>query len=270
MLRADAAGGAGASPELQAVNVVGVLKPGAVALLNARTPDGATPLLVEQPYGRGRIFALASNTLWRWATAGPPLDRLYRRLWRQTIRAACGEGEETGLLRVRLERDVFRPGERVGLEVEVLADAAQATAAAKLEGPDGVEVLGLERDAAVSGRWRGAVVCRSRGRHVLTVQASRGSGPTETWERVFEVAPRESEGSRLELDEAELRRLAQRGAGEYVREDDPELARRIAERLKPNVRTELVAIVSSGPWYLLLVLAAMCLEWTLRRRSNLV
>lgn len=269
MLRADSSGTRAATPELQAVNVVGPLKPGATALLAARTATDTVPLLVEQPYGRGRVFALASNTTWRWATSGPPLDRFYRRLWRQIVRAACGEGEASGLLRVRLDRDVFGPGERVGMTVELLSAGGQAAVSARLESPTGLDALGLERDAAVSGLWRGAFVCKSRGRHVLRVQVERGQATPETWERAFEVAPREQEGARLALDEAKLRRLARDGAGEFMAEDE-DVPRRIAELLRSDVRTESAPLVQSGPWYVLLLLAVLCTEWTLRRRANLV
>lgn len=267
----EAAGGGGFVAEVPALNRTGAPKPGAVVWLEARTAQGTLPFLVEQPYGRGRVFALASNTTWRWALAGPPLDRLYRQLWRQTVRAAGGQGDVEGHLRVRLDRSSVLPGMRVAVEVDVLDATPQSGATARIEDPAGsIEVVGLERDVAVSGRWRGALVCRSRGTHRLSVQALRNGVPVETLERSVAVAPGEAEGGRLETDLAELDRLARRSAGLAMAEDSDEWGPWLAARLKPETATETVSVVSSGPGFLLALVALWAVEWGLRRRSNLV
>ncbi len=261
----------GAPPALQALHRPGPLKAGAVALLEARTAQGnAMPFLVEQPYGRGRVVTLTSNTTWRWALAGPPLDRLHRRLWRQAVRAAAGQAEEKGSLRVRLEQETPIPGTPLALTVEVLDATPQSGVAARLEGPEGVEVVGLEREPSVSGRWRGTLVCRTGGAHRLVVQALRNGQVVETFERDLAAAPEEREGARLEVDHAALQRLAARGGGLHVAEDGDAGLEWLAARWAPDTRAETRPLVSNGPWFLLALVALMTLEWVLRRKSNLV
>ena len=140
----------------------------------------------------------------------------------------------------------------------------------RLEGPEGVEVIGLERDQAVSGRWRGTFFCRSRGAHRLVVQALRVGVVVETLERELAVTPDGPEGARLEVDHAALRQLAERGGGYYAAEGDESWTDWLAVRWTPAMQTETVAVISSGPWFLLGMLALMLLEWWLRRKNNLV
>jgi hypothetical protein len=77
------------------------------------------------------------------------------------------------------------------------------------------------------------------------------------------------EGSRLELDEVFLKRLATLGGGDYYREDEAgQFPERVAGLPLRKVAVGESALVEAGPWFALVFLAILVLEWTLRRKAN--
>jgi len=92
----------------------------------------------------------------------------------------------------------------------------------------------------------------------------------EAYEKAFAIAPRLEEGSRLELDEVFLKRLASAGGGVYYREADAvQFIEQIASRPLRKIAVEESSLVEAGPWFVLVFLAVLVLEWTLRRKVNL-
>lgn len=87
------------------------LRAGATAL--AESAPGGAPLIVEEPFGRGRTMLVATDELWRWRKESG--DRYLYRLWAQLVRylgarrlsvgAAAGE--------VALSADEYAQGEEV-------------------------------------------------------------------------------------------------------------------------------------------------------------
>ncbi|HSG64274.1 MAG TPA: glutamine amidotransferase, partial [Gammaproteobacteria bacterium] len=58
-------------PELADFQYVAALKPGAVALLEGEIQRTRHPLLVQQRYGQGNVFVLATGGTWRWQMQMP-------------------------------------------------------------------------------------------------------------------------------------------------------------------------------------------------------
>ncbi len=269
MAQADGEGD-GAPLTMAAVNRPGgPLLPGARVLLNAELPGGSVPLLVAQWYGRGRVYALASNAGWRWAaTTGMPA-LFHRRLWRQLVRAAAGRSEGGRLLQVNWEGNVLRPAGRTTAEVRLTAPAETKLRATLADG-GGVIPLPLA-PGGEEGTWRVAVSFGRRGEYLFRLEALREGEVAETYEKRLAVEPPEDEGTRLECRLRDLARLAERQDGICHPEAEAErLIAALAERLRSDREAGQASLVSDGPWFLLAVLAALCVEWSLRRRLNLV
>lgn len=268
-LLAESLAGGGEPLALAAVNPPGPLSPAAQTLLEAELPQGRTPCLVAQPYGRGRIYALASNTSWQWARLNGPEARFYRRLWRQLVRAAAGQESDGRLLQVIWDRAELRPAERCGVTLRV-TEPEGVTLRATLVGESGALALPLSRGAA-SDAWRTEVVVRRRGLYTFRVTAERGGELLETYEKRLAVNPAAEEGTRLERRDTELAALAARAGGCYAPEERATAAvTQVAEWCRAAQRLETVTLVSRGPGFFLLLLAALVTEWALRRRRNLV
>lgn len=255
-----------AGAAVQTVARVGPPRPGASLLLSA----GGRPLLAVQGYGRGRSGIVASNTLWRLAGPGQAGDG-YGRLWRQLARWLAGSADEGGLLRVRWDKDRYRPGEEaaalvlpdpgagLSLRATVTPPEGQPQAVALAPAPDdGPAALRARLRFGERGAWR------------FRIEGLRDGQVADAVERTLIVAPRQGEGARLIPDHAALERAAQAAGGAYAPEAEADtLIRRIAAGLAgAPVAVERAPLAS--PWILLLVLALLVAEWTMRRKAGIV
>ena len=98
---------------------------------------------------------------------------------------------------------------------------------------------------------------------------------SQTWKaftrKTLRIAPLADEGSRLELDEDFLRRLAERASGAYYHEKDADqFIKRVSTGLAQKSVFIESSLVQAGPWFALLFLALLVAEWFLRRRKNLI
>jgi hypothetical protein len=67
-----------------------------------------------------------------------------------------------------------------------------------------------------------------------------------------------------------LKRVAGLGGGVYYREEEAgQFLERVASRPLRKVAVEESSLVEAGPWFILVFLAVLVLEWTLRRKVNL-
>jgi hypothetical protein len=237
--------------------------------MEAELPGRRAPLVTLHRYGKGRVLTVASNTTWQWAREPGTAAQLYRRFWRQAVRAVCGQSEGGRVLQVTWNAASFRPGDPVAATVR-LAETAGVQLKAALLGPDGT--LPLRPAAGREGDvWQVEWVLRSRESWTLQLTAERAGETLETYRRKIPVALLPDEGSRLACQSNELARVAGLGGGWHLPEARAdELPERLAGLLRPVERVETRSLVSGRPWFLLAVLAAALAEWIFRRRLNLV
>jgi uncharacterized membrane protein len=260
-----------ASAHLDSLNRVGELKPNATALLTAQMGERAIAVVAVQPFGQGKVMGIATDTLWKWALQPEPLRSAYGLFWRQAVRNLTGKTEGGQNLAVRWDKDFYRPGDPATGEIRVLgAGAGVLRFTATLSNKDqsaALEVLPLpERPQTFQVKPR----FRDRGDYNFRLVAYQGERVLETYEKTFPIAPRLDEGSRLELDEVFLKNLAGLGGGVYYREDEAgQFLEHIASHPLRKVMVEESSLVEAGPWFVLVFLAVLVLEWTLRRKFNL-
>jgi len=216
-------------------------------------------------------MAIATDTLWKWALQPEPIRSAYGLFWRQAVRNLTGKTEGGQNLAVRWDKDFYRPGDQAAGEIRVLGAGAgvlRFTASLSRNNQStAVEVAplpGQPQTFQVKTRFR------DRGDHDFRLVAYQGDRVLEAYEKTFPIAPRVDEGSRLELDEVFLKRVAALGGGVYFREADAgQFVERIASRPLRKVAVEESSLVEAGPWFVLVFLAVLVLEWTLRRKVNL-
>jgi hypothetical protein len=260
-----------ASAHLDSLNRVGELKPNATALLTAQMGDRAIAVVAIQPFGQGKVMGIATDTLWKWALQPESLRSAYGLFWRQAVRNLTGKTEGGQNLSVRWDKDFYRPGDQAVGEIRVLgAGAGVLRFTASLSTKDqsaALEVLPVpERPQTFQVKPR----FRARGDYAFRLVAYQGDRVLEACEKTFPIAPRLEEGSRLELDEVFLKRLASLGGGVYFREDQAgQFLERVAGHPLRKLAVEESSLVEAGPWFVLVFLAVLVLEWTLRRRANL-
>ena len=259
------------SATVDSVNLVAELKPGATALLATRVGGRELAVAALQPFGKGKVLGIASNTLWKWAMRPEPLGSAYGLFWRQAIRNLTGQTEGSRNLSLRWDKDFYRPGEQALGDIRVAGTgfaAVRFTASVIARGqnlPVTVEPMpGQSQTYQVKLRFR------ERGDYLFRLVAYQGERVLDTCEKTFAVAPGLPEGSRLELDEPFLKQLAQNGGGSYYREG---AARQFLERIRAGhtrkVTLEESSLVEAGPWFAAAFLMILIGEWILRRRINL-
>ena len=253
---------------VSSVNTPGDPLPGAEVLLEAGVAGRRMPLVLEQRYGKGRVLVVASNTSWLWARDAGVSALFYRRFWRQSVRAVCGQAEGGRLLQVSWNKTTFRPGEHAVGTVRA-PGVPDVRLHATITGAEGAVPLALS--GPDNGSWKLDWMLTSRGIWTLQVTAERGGETLDVYRKTLTVAPLPDEGSRLARQDVELARLAARCQGAYVPEEQAAtLGAQLAVYLKPTTQVENQSLVSGSPWFLLLVLGTVLAELALRRRLNLL
>lgn len=245
-------------------------RPGATVLLTAAAGGRAGPVVAVQPFGRGRSAVIASNTLWRLAGNGPA-GEAYGRLWRQMVRWLAGSADEGGLVRVRWDKDRYRPGEDAIATILPAASSGVALSATLAAPGAAAAPLALEpAPDAGPGAVRARLRLAERGAWTFKVEALRDGQSADTLERTLAVLPRQGEGSRLAPDHDALARAAEAGGGAYAPEERAaDLVKRMAERLRGSpVMIETAPLAS--PWLLVALLALLVWEWSIRRKAGIV
>ncbi len=129
-------------PPFYGTNVAQRLKPAATLLGESSTPltvVGACPIFSCQSYGRGRTFAMLTDTTEAWGTAferqwGEGDNRYFRKFWRNVIYWLT-ENSVSGRHRLIVDTDklIYRPGEPIQLRVRAYDDAFAETTAYRVE-----------------------------------------------------------------------------------------------------------------------------------------
>ncbi|MDD5677419.1 MAG: hypothetical protein PHW60_05415 [Kiritimatiellae bacterium] len=262
-----------AHPSFDSVYQPGALKAGAMALLDAQHGRGVIPVIAVQSFGKGKILGLASNTFWKWARRSKHLKEAHGIFWRQAIRYLSGQMEGGRLLEIHWDRDTYNPGE-------------QAVAGIRVAGRESGGVLRLCATLAIGGETVPLMVdsvpgqpdaysvsmrFKRRGEALFRLTASDGAHLLDTYEKTLNISPLHGEGTQLEMNATFLKALAEQGGGCYVREDAPELLLRYlqAQAIHKSRVTE-TSLFRSGPWFIILLVSLLAIEWTLRRRNNLI
>jgi len=266
-------------PELVGGVEAGRLKPAATVLLE----DGAgEPVLIVQPYGRGRVAALLADTTWRWAVAGSSERELHRRFWRQLVLWVAGrEDLKKENLWIELAQPRYLPQEPVSpafhLE-DVSGEAISgATVVATVTGAGDANPRKL-RLYRTGDHWESLLTPRGEGDYLIQARAYRGDPDSPEAELIDEASARFLvERTKVELADplahlGLLSQIAKMSGGTFRRADG---LTSLFDTLSDEHRDVELEQVSrqdlwNRPLLLLLVVGLLSADWVLRKRSGLV
>ena len=257
---------------LESLNDVGQLKPGAVSLIETKQGARTIAVVAVQTVGKGKVLAIASNTMWKWATKGEGLRTAFGLFWRQGVRNLTGKEEGGRVFTVKWDKQAYRPGEQALPEIHIAGQGEGALRfGASLVLTNGTTPLAVEPVQGQPNTFVTKIRLHTRGEYNFKLTAYRGDNLLENYEKILRVAPLADEGSRLELDEDFLRRLAERASGSYYHEKNADdFLKRVATGLAQKSVFIESSLVQAGPWFALLFLALLVIEWVLRRKRNLI
>jgi len=263
-------------PPLAGANLLGGVKPLAGVLA---TTEDAQPLIVAQPFGKGRTMAIGLDTTWQWVLTPTDTDELQRRFWRQVaLYLAAPQGNIWITTdRTSYDADALATGTEsidvsAGLEDPSGAPVADVPVKTVMTAPDGEQTaIELTRDGAAR---RGRIAPPDAvGLYTLRIDAEM-SGKPMTAEHKFEIVRRDIESQDILADTAMMERIAADSGGKFVTlEKLPELLDGLKYSTKPKdvYVTQTADLAGAIRWpAILVILALLCLEWSLRKRASLV
>ena len=251
-------------------------RPGATVLAvnSLRSNEyGKRIVLAVQPFGEGRCLLALSDSTWQWRWRVG--DRYFYRYWGQALRAMTPSEPPGGnrFAQINADRSEYLLTERVALSARLLDGFYRPIKAEKvmatLRGETGgATPLVLSAVPGSPGLFSGDVLAERLGRFQVSVASP--ANPAARATTTFLVQSLALEQQQPEMNETLLRRIAQAGGGHYYQPDE---ARRWLQSLKTNpfeVRSESEVDLWDAPLLLILFIAPLALEWTIRKRSGLL
>jgi len=257
----------GELPALADYQLIGTMKPAAVALLTVRTQFGELPLLVSQPYGRGTSYILASGGTWRWQMSLPADDQRHETVWRQLLRAMAGSapgrvsltadvgpGRSDIALRAEFRDDAFRPVDGIAVTAVISHDDGDA------------ESLQLAASADEPGVYRGDYTPVSSGTHYIEAVATQDGEPLQTVRSAFHHEAQQAEHFGFRKNRSLLQRIADATGGQYLETSDIAALPDLLRYSRSGVTEQEYRPIWDAPAVFLLLILLKATEWLLRRR----
>ncbi len=243
------------------------LKPGAVTLLEARTRGASEPLLVQQRYGLGNAYILATGGTWRWQMQLPHEDQRHETFWRQLLQALATSAPR----RVTLTADrVFYADEtNVRLRAEVkdkkfepASDAVVTVDAALGFGPP--TTIEMRRVPGEPGVYEAVYDAAEPGVYRFEARAERNGEPLGTARFAVRREDGVTEHFRVQQNRALLERIADATGGRYFTLGDLAALPEAVRFSEAGIVERQILDLWNMPIFFLLLLGLKAAEWLLR------
>ena len=270
-------------PQVTSINAPLPIKPAATVLLNGTDErNRTTPMLVWQPYGRGKGIAFLPQDSWEWQMhASIPLeDMTHENLWRQMLRWLVADSPAP--VEATTTTDRVEPGEAVTVEASVVdatwLDVNDAHVMARVTRPGGTTLdVPLQWTGERDGQYRGTLVSTVPGAYEIAVDADRAGKPLgskcETEKCGATAYVRAGAGDSEYFDptmhEAPLRRIADETGGRfYTTANVAGLAEDVSYAGRGVTSVEERELWNM-PIILIMLVGLVCAEWGYRRAVGL-
>ncbi|MEA2696040.1 MAG: hypothetical protein QOI66_311 [Myxococcales bacterium] len=266
-------------PALEGINRVPRARVGAATLLvhpTLRAEGGKpAPVLVAGEAGKGRALALLTDTAWHWGfvAAGEGDDgRSFQRFWDNAIRWLVRDPALT-LLRIELDRVEYHRGQPVAARVRAMhpdyspARNVAVTVDVRAAGgePDGKSLRSLSGVTNQDGEAHIDLGLLAPGAYRLIGNATL-DGRAASEEKTFVVRAEGRELDDVAFRDRVLKEIAQVGGGDYHFEEIGHPT--VREPREVRVGRQRSVELWSSPLLLIVGVALLAGEWTLRRRAG--
>jgi uncharacterized membrane protein len=286
-------------PGFNGTNLTERLKPAATALgLSDQALPGSNIVTVfsAQAFGRGRSFAMATDTTVGWGQQfervwGEGDNRYFRKFWRNVVRWLSEHSDAAHRqLRVETDKVIYRPGQEIQVTAHAYDDQQNQTdslrVAASLHHASQQMAAGSEMTLVNltpqldDHSFRGKLTAPPASanfenpgstihRVVLDVHSLDGDREVARTSLDLQVIDDPVEFRDPRPDRAQLEGLARATAGRVI-QTPAELASLLAQHPQASVRRVVTrSPVWDNPWLWLLFLGLLSAEWLLRRRKGL-
>ncbi len=270
-------------PALQGANSATGVASNAQVLMEAIADGQARPLVVVKQQGAGRVAVVLSDTLWRWRVAAPGWTgklSAYDTFWGQLLDwlAPDQEGLQSGgRIELTSERPFYRQGDKAAVQAEWIGkgEAPFKTLEATVKDPAG-SAKPVVLQAAVwqnpEGRrvngFRGEMETPLTGVYEIETHAAWDGGEARANTRIAVAASPEER--RSEAPDTEfLHAIAKQSGGAYFARGEGDKWLKLLPKPHHLTEREVVTDIWNHPLAAAILLACLCAEWWLRRRTGL-
>jgi len=253
---------------------VGEPKPGATTLLSV-TPQSrsAMPLLVTEPYGRGRTAVFATSGSWRWKMWMAHEDKTHATFWQQMFRYLVTDAPSQ--VTATTPKTVLADDTRVPIRVEVRDKEYKPLSTARVQArflaPDGSSAtLELSPRPLEEGVYTGEWTAEKPGSYVVEMLAGEEQQEVGrdvlAFRREDGVAENFHTGQNREL----LQKLSDQTGGKYYTSADASKLPNEISYSEAGITSRETRDLWDMPVIFLLALGIRASEWTLRRKWGVV
>ena len=253
---------------------VGEPKPGATTLLSV-TPQSrsAMPLLVTEPYGRGRTAVFATSGSWRWKMWMAHEDKTHATFWQQMFRYLVTDAPSQ--VTATTPKTVLADDTRVPIRVEVRDKEYKPLSTARVQArflaPDGSSAtLELSPRPLEEGVYTGEWTAEKPGSYVVEMLAGEEQQEVGrdvlAFRREDGVAENFHTGQNREL----LQKLSDQTGGKYYTSADASKLPNEISYSEAGITSRETRDLWDMPVIFLLALGIRVSEWTLRRKWGVV
>ena len=253
---------------------VGEPKPGATTLLSV-TPQSrsAMPLLVTEPYGRGRTAVFGTSGSWRWKMWMAHEDKTHATFWQQMFRYLVTDAPSQ--VTATTPKTVLADDTRVPIRVEVRDKEYKPLSTARVQArflaPDGSSAtLELSPRPLEEGVYTGEWTAEKPGSYVVEMLAGEEQQEVGrdvlAFRREDGVAENFHTGQNREL----LQKLSDQTGGKYYTSADASKLPNEISYSEAGITSRETRDLWDMPVIFLLALGIRASEWTLRRKWGVV
>ncbi len=227
--------------------------------------------LLEIRVGKGKVFSWPVADTWRAQLADDTQRDWFAQFWSQFIRYAVTDvptevnaevathamtSKRMGLyVKASVFDETFKPDDRAAVKVAVKSEGAD-------EGKEFIVPLSLTE----SGVFKNEEITVSGQVATLQFEVTQG-GESSLLSRMVVTNPLSDETAILEVDDANLRAIAERsGGGVFSWEELPKLLQQMKKQERMKV-TETKEPIWQSVWWFFLIALMLLSEWWIRRKS---
>ncbi|QNN21255.1 hypothetical protein HED60_02890 [Planctomycetales bacterium ZRK34] len=248
-------------------------KAATIVLAEAGKGPSAAPAIVTMNYGRGRVFAVLGEGLWRWSFLPPELSQykgVYDALWSNIVRwlAMGGEFQPGQQVAMRLSRASIQAGDEIGIDVTTrFTPPPNFDPKLTITDPSGDKQTVPLKSPSSAGRYSATLKPQATGVWQVTLDASPLADQPLT--QKFSVYDLNLERLRTAARPDVMRSLAEQTGGMHfdVR-DTVNLADTLARRRASKIIPPRPRYVWDHGWLMALLVIWLGLEWIGRRNSG--
>jgi uncharacterized membrane protein len=255
-------------PPLADYQDLGELRLASVSLLDVKLGPREQPLLVSQPYGRGRTLILATGGTWRWRMGLPVEDRRHEQFWRQLMRGLVTDVPQPFELTAHVRAGKIAI--RASVRDEAFEPQSQLQVSAHASSSNGAVDLTLRPNPTEPGVYEAAFEPKQSGSFIVEASAQQSGQPVRSARTLVRYEQGEAEYFSLRQNRSLLEQLAAATGGRYWRPGQLAGLPAAIRASAAGVPQQEVLPLWDAPALFLLLAALKSGEWLLRRRWGAV